>query len=47
LHDRYDICKIANLGHFITNGLENMMKRYIAAVAYDRKIPIVNTIEEM
>jgi hypothetical protein len=47
LHDRYDICKIANLGHLLSNGLGDMMKRYIAAVAYDRKIPIINTIEEM
>jgi hypothetical protein len=23
------------------------MKRYIAAVAYDRRIPLVNTIEEI
>jgi hypothetical protein len=33
LHDRYEICKIANLGHQLSNGLGDMMKRYIAAVA--------------
>jgi hypothetical protein len=47
LHDRYDICKVANLGHLLSSTISDMMKRYIEAIESDRRIPLVNTIEEM
>jgi hypothetical protein len=33
LHCRYDICKVANLGHLLRSGIGGVLKRYIAAVA--------------
>jgi hypothetical protein len=47
LNDRSDICKVANLGHLLSSGIGEMMKRYISAIAQDRRIPQVNTIDEM
>jgi hypothetical protein len=47
LYDRYDICKVANIGHLLSNGIGKMMKRYISAIVHDRRITQINTIEEM
>jgi hypothetical protein len=47
LHDRFDICKVTNLRHLLSSGIGGMMKRSIAAVAYNRNDPLVTRIEEM
>jgi hypothetical protein len=47
LRDRYDICKLANMGHLLSSNIGSMMKKCIDLVGRDRRIREVNTIEEI
>jgi hypothetical protein len=45
LHDRFDICKVLNLGLLLSSEIGDMMERYIAAVAYERRAPTINSFK--
>jgi hypothetical protein len=44
LHNRYDICKSA-IGHLLNSNIGNKMKRYIVAVAEERRVGLINYLE--
>jgi hypothetical protein len=47
LRDRYDRCKIANLGHSLNGYIRDTMKRYLRQIGRDRKRKQVSIIDQI
>jgi hypothetical protein len=46
LKDRYNICKVANMGHLLSSSIGTIYRHHITQLGIDRHIPMLNTVEE-
>jgi hypothetical protein len=43
-HNRYSICKVANLGHLLSSGPGDIMKRYILRKEENYQVPTISRV---